>query len=399
MIQINTIDPKIYLAIDNCFASKRWTHPSEWMRIIREIGLINIEASADTECDPMYLGKEFTNDWIREVKKQCDLSGCVIKNLYSGHGTYATSGLSHYDRRVIERFRDNWMKVQMDTAQKLGAGFGFFAHGFDEELLQDNAKYEAKLNELYDTLAELATYANQIGLRYVGIEQMYSPHQPPWTLNDMASLYREVYKRTKSPFYATLDLGHMNGQQYFSKPTMSMIVEWIESTRKGNKPRRIWLGTEYAHTKFDDAVNGVISVQQALDAIMQDIEMHPHLFSEPQDWNIHEWISRYGCYSPIIHLQQTDGKSSPHWPFSEEYNKKGIVNAEEILNALRDAFSQPEDITMPPKCSEVVLTLEPFIGTAGNTFDLREDLALSVDYWRKWIPRDGIHLSEVLNYC
>ena len=65
------MDPKIYLAIDNCFASKRWTQPREWMRVIRELGLTGVEASADAECDPLYMGAEFTRDWIEDVKRQC----------------------------------------------------------------------------------------------------------------------------------------------------------------------------------------------------------------------------------------------------------------------------------------------------------------------------------------
>ena len=46
-------DPKIYLAIDNCFGSKRWTEPREWMDTIKSLGVYYVEASADTECDPL----------------------------------------------------------------------------------------------------------------------------------------------------------------------------------------------------------------------------------------------------------------------------------------------------------------------------------------------------------
>ena len=142
------MDPKVYLAIDNCFASKRWAQPAEWMRVIRGLGLRYIEASADTECDPLYQGEAFTRDWIEDVRRECERQDMVVKNVYSGHGTYATCGLSHYDGRVRRRFCDDWMKAQMNTAQALGAGFGFFAHGFDETLLQDDALYEARLEEL-----------------------------------------------------------------------------------------------------------------------------------------------------------------------------------------------------------------------------------------------------------
>lgn len=390
------MDPKVYLGIDNCFASKRWIRPVEWMKVIHGLGLRYIEASADTECDPMYMGDEFTHDWIKDVKKACAEFDMVIKNVYSGHGTYATAGISHYDRRVTERFRDLWMEKQMDTAQALGAGFGFFAHGFEELLLQDNGLYEEKLDELYDILAELAVYAKKIGMDYVGIEQMYSPHQPPWTLDGTKKLLAEVYRRSGgAPFYITADLGHMNGQQFFVKPDEAYIREKIDHAAKGMPDRRVWLGTECAYMLYMKAAKGEMDVDEAVAAILADVEAHPNLFSKPEDWNITAWMTNFGCYSPIVHLQQSDGKSSPHWPFSKEFNAKGVVKAEKVLRALIDSYDQPDDPAMPPKCGEVVLTFEPFISTAGSTFDLLEDMRESVAYWRKWVPEDGMNLSEI----
>ena len=221
------MDPKVYLAIDNCYASKRWIRPAEWLKNIRSLGLRYIEASADTECDPMYMGEAFTRDWIEEVRRECEAQDMCVKNVYSGHGTYATSGLSHYDERVIARFRDGWMKKQIDTANAMGAGFGFFAHGFEELLLQDDALYSEKLEQLYDTLANIAAYAAQTGMNYVGVEQMYSPHQPPWTIDGAEKLMREVFRRSGAPFYITEDLGHMNGQQFFAMPDADVLREKI----------------------------------------------------------------------------------------------------------------------------------------------------------------------------
>ena len=34
--------PRIYLALDNCFASKRWTEPEEWAGIIAGLGMIQM---------------------------------------------------------------------------------------------------------------------------------------------------------------------------------------------------------------------------------------------------------------------------------------------------------------------------------------------------------------------
>lgn len=389
-------DPIINLGIDNCFASKRWARPADWARVIRDLGLRYVEASADTECDPLYMGPEFTASWIEDARDACAKAGVTVKNVYSGHGTYATCGLSHYDPRVTRRFLDGWMKAQVDTAHALGAGFGFFAHGFEEPLLQDDDLYARKLDELYDTLAELAVYARQAGVE-LGIEQMYSPHQPPWRIGDAEEMMRQVYRRAGAPLYITADLGHMNGQQYFLKPDAALVERAILQARAGDPIRRLWLGAAHAHDIYRRAVAGERGIGEAVAAILRDVEAHPHLFAEPQDASNDQWVRRAGCYSPIIHLQQTDGKSSPHWTFTPENNRRGIVKPGEFLKALGASFQAPDAPGMPPKCAELTLTFEPFIATAGNTFDLLDDIAASVAYWRKWIPRDGMRLSEILD--
>lgn len=389
------MDPIIYLGIDNCFASKRWVRPAEWTRVIRDLGLKYVEASADTECDPLYMGREFTRDWIEDTREACAKRDIVVKNVYSGHGTYATCGLSHYDARVTKRFLNDWMKAQVDTARALGAGFGFFAHGFEELLLQDDGLYAEKLDELYATLSELSAYSKSQGVDYVGIEQMYSPHQPPWRIADAEELMREVFLRSGAPFYITADLGHMNGQQYFLRPDAAYVEGAILSAREGSPIRRLWLGSAAAHGIYKKAVAGEMAVSRAIRDIMADVEAHPHLFAEPEDASNDAWVRRVGCYSPIIHLQQTDGKSSPHWTFTAENNRNGIVKPEAFLKALKASFAQPDDPAMPPKCGEITLTFEPFIATAGNTYDLLDDIAESVRRWRKWVPKDGLRLSEI----
>lgn len=385
------MDPKIYLAIDNCFASKRWVRPAEWLRVIGEIDLKYVEASADTECDPLYMNAEFTCDWIGEVRTECANRDMHIGNVYSGHGTYATCGLTHYDPRAVRHFLDRWIKPQMNTARALGAGFGFFAHGIENLSLQSADTYAQALDGLYDALAETARYAAEIGLSYAGVEQMYSPHQPPWTLEGAETLLREVYLRADAPFYLTLDTGHMSGQRRFLRPT----EESLRSELGQKAPPRLWFGSERARMLYEDALAGRLDTDAAIEAILADADRNPQLFAQPCDSEIEEWIRRFGCYSPIIHLQQTDGLSSPHWPFSPEYNKKGIVRARSVLIALCESFDRPDNASMPPKCGEVMLTLEPFLGTAGNPYDLIDRLKESVAYWRRWIPEDSMKLSEI----
>lgn len=389
-------DPKLYLCIDNCFAYKRWVKPMDWMLLVKEMGAQYVEQSADTECDPLYHGAEYMRGWIRETREASEKTGVQVKNVYSGHGTYCTCGLTHWDPAVRRRFREQWMKPQANTARALEAGFGFYAHGFENSLLQDAAGYEARLEGLYDDLAELARYAGEIGLSYIGLEQMYTPHMPPWTIDGAEELVRQVYARCGAAMYLTVDLGHMNGQQFFPWPREEQILEAISRTRAGERLKRLWFGTEKAHGFFREAVVGKLSPEQAAAQILADAAEHPRLFSRPEDGSIAAWVERLGCYSPILHLQQSDGVSSPHWPFSPEYNRRGVVSGEAFMESLGRAFAREDAPGMPPQVDEVALTLEPFLGTMANVYDAVEEIAQSVAYWRRFVPRDGMRLSEAL---
>ena len=68
-------DPKIFLAVDNCFASKRWTEHDEWMDVIKRLGLYYVEASADTECDPLYMGADYMKRWVDKVNSASEKTG------------------------------------------------------------------------------------------------------------------------------------------------------------------------------------------------------------------------------------------------------------------------------------------------------------------------------------
>jgi sugar phosphate isomerase/epimerase len=214
------------------------------------------------------MGKAFTADWIGDTLEACAKYGLRVNNVYSGHGTYATCGLSHYDGRVTRRFLDQWMKAQVDTAAAFGAGFGFFAHGFEELLSHDDALYVKKPDALYDPLSELAAYAKARRVDYVGIEQMYSPHQPPWRIADAEELMGEVFRRSGAPFYITADLGHMNGQQYFQKPDPAYVEQAVLAAREGTPIKRLWLGTEKAHGLYRRSAAGEMPVAAAVDAIV-----------------------------------------------------------------------------------------------------------------------------------
>ncbi len=102
-----------------------------------------------------------------------------------------------------------------------------------------------------------------------------------------------------------------------------------------------------------------------------------------------------GCYSPIVHLQQTDGNVSAHWPFNDKFNAQGIISGKKVLDSLYKSYVQ-SDMGMPPKCKEIYLTIEVFAGTSEIPYDILKKIEESVQYWRDFIPEDGLTLDKLV---
>jgi D-erythrulose 1-phosphate 3-epimerase len=391
--------PRVHLAIDNCFASKRWTRPSEWMEVIRGLGLACIEASTDTECDPLYMGPEYIRDWVEEVRSQSVRQGLRVVNLYSGHGTYATLGLGHTDVRVRERFHHEWLKALLLMAEGLGAGAGFYCHAFNDAVLQDPSQYTAMIIELCDRFADLAAFAERHGNTTIGVEQMYSPHQTPWTIDGAAGLLRNVYARGGKPFYITIDTGHSAGQDRFRRPGEQEVRTYLDSLARGRGGvagrGTLWLGPERCHAMIEERRRARGSNEELVRAILQAIDAHAYLFAEEADGDPYAWLGRLGCYSPIIHLQQTSGNKSVHRPFTAQSNATGAIFGDQVIKSLAASYRAPLDPSMPPRCADIYLTLEIFSATDSYNRDILHDLRESVHYWRRFIPEDGLALDQL----
>lgn len=394
--------PRIFLAIDNCFASKRWTRPEEWIAVIADLGLKYIEASADTECDPLYMGPDYLCDWVEDVKAQSEKAGLRIVNLYSGHGTYATLGLAHTDSRVRERFHHEWVEPLILAAEKLGAGVGFFCHAFNDSVLQDKNEYAARLNELCGRFADLSLFADRHGGTTVGVEQMYVPHQIPWTIQGTLALLKEVYSRTRKPFYVTLDTGHQTVQGKFKRPERKEIrslfrnCAHLSSFGEFLDSNMTWLGPKKCHSIVEEWLNGDgEDIDKSVNKLIREIDAHPYLFADEGDADPYTWINELGCYSPIIHLQQTEVNRSSHDPFTPERNATGVISGKKVLESLAASYRREVDSSMPPRCSDIYLTLEIFFSTSSFNREIIRDLKTSVAYWRKFIPEDGLPLNSL----
>ena len=384
--------PKLYLAIDNCFASKRFTEPLEWMQLARDIGINYVEASADNECDALYHGTDYLKRWGDKVMEASAETGVKVSNLYSGHGTYSTLGLAHTDPEVRDRMLNRWLKPMVQTAAALDAGIGFFCHAFSNAVLQNPALYRDYCEELTDNLAEIAVYAHEVGCKSVGLEQMYTPHQVPWTISGAKALINEVSGKAGRPFYLTIDTGHQSGQWKFLKPDRSSLNRVAEQLKNGESPQ-IWLGSDKAYRLLDKVKFLKDSqLENAISQILERVEIYPYLFAGMTDGSTYAWLQELACYSPIIHLQQTDGTVSAHWPFTAARNNAGIIDGAKVLEAIKSSCEQPGN-PLIPKADRIYLTIEVFSSTGSINYYTMKDLEETVRYWRQFIPEDGQRLK------
>ena len=370
------------------------------MREIASSGARYAEASADTELDPLYLGPDYINRWVDHALESRMKWGVQISNLYSGHGTYATLGLAHTDTHVRTRFIENWLKPMVATANRIDAGLGFFCHAFPQSVIADPIRYQDEFHSLVGNLARIAEYNMKLGNgKYIGVEQMYTPHQVPWTIDQSKRLIREVYSQARAPFYITIDVGHQSGQHRFLRPNEEELKELVESTaRTGQLPTR-WIGPDPVMRKLSDAASSSLKDSTAkIEQLSQEMDRYPHLFADKRDGDPYAWLRELAGWSPIIHLQQTDGTSSSHLPFDQQSNRKGIVEGKRLLQAIKDHYdSNSSHIEFPDQVSEIYLTIEVFSGTADTPETIRKKIRDSVAYWRQTIPEDGKTVDTLLD--
>ncbi len=385
--------PQIHLAMDNSFAAKRWTKPGEWAAIIKNLGIECIEASADTEADPFYCGETYLNEWIEEVLKACSSNEVRVVNFFTGYTSYRTIGLAHPDERIRKRIVYDWLGVIARVAAKVKAGVGFYIHAFPESVLFDPKAYTITKDRLYDTLAEVARLAKDAGDVPIILEQMYTPHQIPWTIAGTLEYLEEVTRRANIPVYVALDTGHQTGQHRFLKTTESDLVK-----RLYNDEPPPYLGADTLYDLYEKARNGgEAKIKEAAFRISEEIDAYSHLFAQAVDCDLYQWLKKTGCYSPIVHLQQTNGRSSSHLPFTSVNNESGIVNPKAVLKAIAESYGNPISEKLPPRVEDIYLTFEIFPHTYDTKREIFSVLAESVRYWRKWIPRDGMLLSELID--
>ena len=244
---------------------------------------------------------------------------------------------------------------------------------------------------------DIGAFAEENGNVKVCIEAMYAPQQTPWTIEGTKDFLKNIYAVAGHPIYTTVDVGHMTGQRKFRKPTEKQVqADFQKALEAGRGSSNLWLVSERAYDIFADCVRKKMPKEEATSLVMREVERYPYQFStDERDSDLYAWIEELACYSPIMHIQQTDGITASHAPFTKENNAKGIVDGKKILETIAASYEK-EEPGMPPKVDKIVLALELFTSNVDHPRDIKARFTETCRYWKQFIPEDGMRLSELL---
>ena len=323
----------IDIGINGAFLTRRWEEPENFMRLTRELGYPYHEFCSDI-LDPFFSGdKEYRFRTARQIKAAAEKYKVKITDIYTGVATHRFHGLSHSVPAVRERMKE-WISQTMDIALQMGVDrIGGHWDAISVEVLQNPETRKQAIENVYEQFREIASIAKDKGIKGIYNEQMYTPSEIPWTLKGAEEFLIEVNKNsTGVPVYLTVDTGHQAGGAY-----------------------------------------GL----------------------EGEDRDYRQWLKRFACACEIIHIQQTTPGASHHWPFTAEYNEKGCVRMDDVIEAItyshRHFEQQPFSEYIQP-AKKTILIAEIIPSSTKNEETVLEELKQTQSYLRKYIPEGGLEI-------
>lgn len=383
--------PKVYLVLDNCFAIKRWTTPREWSRIVKEIGFNYIEASFDNEIDMLFTSDSYKKRWFNELKEAEKEYDIKVVNFYTGYQTYRTSGLAHDDNEYVDNLIENWFKPAINLLSERENNIGFSYHALSQQDLESRESFISKERKVKQRLINIANLIGDNNIT-LNIEQMYAPHQTPWTIKQ-AKQYLNYHEKLN----ISIDVGHMLGQKKWQLPDVTELKKAINKKEFAHEIETFVVAPPIVKW-WNKLIDKNTIVDSDLETnIINKFNEYSYYYSENfQDSDPYAWLSEVGKYSPIIHLQQTNGVVGGHKPFTKETNKTGIIEPEKVLKALKESFENNDNNYKAKPANNIYLTFEIFASNTDNPEILIKELKETLEYWREFIPNDGMYLDELI---
>jgi D-erythrulose 1-phosphate 3-epimerase len=193
------------LAINNCFAVKRWPRPDDWARIVRdELDLGIVELSLDLVEDISdAAAREQAAGQIRSALSRHELQA---ETVFTGLAAYSLNLLMHPDATRRAAAAD-WYRNAIDLAARVGArGVGGHVGAMSVPDWSDAVRRAERWAGLQQSLTELSAAARSAGLEYLLVENLAS-HREPSTIAGIETLLAGG-DAAHVPVRLCLDVGH-----------------------------------------------------------------------------------------------------------------------------------------------------------------------------------------------
>jgi len=375
--------PRIHLSLDNCFALKHWPWPRHWGKVVHDIGGIHcIEASTDLEIDPQFCPMEYRRRWVEEMREMGAKYDLQVNAMYSGYATYRSVGLLSPEKSYRDTLMGNYGYATVDIAHDLGANAGSALNAFYEELLDDPDTFRKSEDMLTWYLTRIAQYSGERNVKYC-YEQMYTPAQGWWRIKDVERYLKEAQRDAKNALYTTIDTAHFAGHKARVRPSDQVVEECVmKRDSKG--------------VYFPGKIREMIAEGASLKAVKEAMDRYEYMYCDPEDSDVYAWLRRVACYSPCMHLQQTDGARSAHLPFTAVHNATGIIEPKKMFQAIKECYEQPVDPDMPARAEDIHMAFETFFGITMMCDDIIDQLHEQIEYWRAAMPEDGLTVDQLV---
>ncbi len=178
-----------------------------------------------------------------------------------------------------------------------------------------------------------------------------------YSANDLRARNELVFSRVVKGWHELAEYGRGIGLNYLTWEPMSVRREMGETLPEAQR--------------IHDALNSrsAIPVKMAIDVDHGDVASHP------DNTDPYSWLRQFGSESLFIHMKQSSADKSGHHPFTPEWNRKGRIFPESVIEALEEG-----------KAKNIILFLElGWREREPHESNVLKELKQSVDYWREWV--------------
>ena len=297
---------------NNGFTTEDYPEPDAWGGVLARAGLTEFEYFAD-HLEPVLFRRVVRDEseFLQATREAMRAHGLKAWSGATARVSYLLNLMNH-PYADMRREAMEWCKAFIDLARALGARY---VSGHYDVMSKRNmaARFDVGMQRIVDGLVEMSRYAAQAGLEAIFLEQMHRPQLQPNTIARGHALLDAINARSAVPVYMHLDLGH-------------------------------------AAPVFDDPAHG------------------------PRDKDPYAWLAEpWGANRLVlVHAQQSDRLASRHWPFTPEYDARGIIDVRKCIEALASSG-----------VSEAVLALEVFFPRGTLIEEIEPAIVESAACWRR----------------